>query len=213
MKSNNSNYKLEILHRLKKHYPNAKTALDFRNPVEMLVSTILSAQCTDKRVNELTKTLFKKYRNARDFMHSNPEELEKDIMPAGFYRNKARAIIGAATMIEDKFDGKVPKTMDEILKLPGVARKTANVVLSEAYGVIDGIAVDTHVIRLSKRLALSKQTTPEKIEKDLMNTYPRSDWYTVCNTLISHGREICNAKKPKCGECFLSDICLSAFNF
>lgn len=213
MKSNNSNHKLEILHRLKKHYPNAKTALDFRNPVEMLVATILSAQCTDKRVNEITKTLFKKYRNARDFMHANPEELEKGIMPAGFYRNKARAIIGAATMIEDKFDGIVPKTMEELLKLPGVARKTANVVLSEAYGVIKGIAVDTHVIRLSKRLALSKQITPENIEKDLMNTYPRCDWYTVCNTLISHGREICNAKKPKCGECFLSDICPSAFNF
>lgn len=213
MKANNVKRKLEIMDRLKNHYPNAKTALDFRNPLEMLVATILSAQCTDKRVNEVTKTLFIKYRDVKDYIHANPGELEKDIRSAGFYRNKARAIIGSAAMIEDKFDGIVPKTMDEILKLPGVARKTANVVLSEAYGVIEGIAVDTHVIRLSKRLALSKQITPENIEQDMMKTYPKSDWYAVCNTLISHGREICNAKKPKCGECFLSDICPSAFNF
>lgn len=202
--------KTEILKRLKEHYPDARTALRFNTPLEILVATILSAQSTDKLVNIVTKRLFKKYKSAKDYMFADPTQLEQDIKSTGFFRNKAKAIIGSATILETEYGGKVPDTMEEILNLPGVARKTANVVLSEAYGVVDGIAVDTHVMRLSKRLGLSNEKSAEKIEKDLMGTYLKSDWYAVCNTLIYHGRNICKAKRPECGKCLLVDICPAA---
>lgn len=205
--------KIEVLQRLKKLYPDAKTALIFDNPFEILVATILSAQSTDKLVNKVTGRLFKKYKAPKDYILAGTNELEQDIRSTGFFRNKARSIIGAATLIETEYAGRVPDKMEEILKLPGVARKTANVVLSEAYGVIEGIAVDTHVMRLSKRLGLSNEKSAEKIEKDLMEIYPKSDWYAACNTLIYHGREICKAKKPECNKCVLADICPSAFLF
>lgn len=203
--------KIEILKRLRELYPDARTALRFSNPLETLIATILSAQSTDKLVNIVTEELFKKYKTARDYMLATSAQLEQDIKSTGFFRNKAKAIIGSATIIETKYDGKVPNTMEDILTLPGVARKTANVVLSEAYGIIKGIAVDTHVMRLSNRLSLSNEKSAEKIERDLMKTYPKHDWYAVCNTLIYHGRQICRAKKPKCYDCILADICPSAF--
>jgi endonuclease-3 len=202
---------IEVIDRLKKLYPGARTALDHKAPLEMLVATILSAQCTDKRVNIVTKELFKKYKTAMDYAGADVGELERIIRPAGFFRNKARSIIGAAQMIENKFGGNVPRTMEEMLLLPGVARKTANVVLSESYGVIVGIAVDTHVKRLSNRLGFTTQEDPVKIEQNLMNMFPEGYWYDVCNALISHGRNVCLARKPKCGECSVNDLCPSAF--
>lgn len=203
----------EILARLRQLYPDVKTALNFSTPLEMLIATILSAQCTDARVNIITKNLFAKYHDTAAYAHANPEELAKDIRSAGFYRNKSKNIIGAAQMILDEFDGQVPKTMAELVRLPGVQRKTANVVLSEAYGVIEGIAVDTHVRRLSRRLGLTIHNDPVKIEIDLMNLMPRNRWYDTCNLLISHGRDVCKSRKPACAKCDLSDICPSAFAF
>jgi len=200
----------EILARLKQLYPDVKTALNFSTPIEMLVAVILSAQCTDARVNIITKDLFAKYHDTSDYAHANPEELAQDIHSAGFYRNKSKNIIGAARMILTEFGGEVPKTMEELVRLPGVQRKTANVVLSEVYGVIAGIAVDTHVRRLAQRLELTKHQDPNKIERDLMALYPRDEWYNVCNLLIYHGRAICGARKPKCEICVLDDICPSA---
>lgn len=199
----------EILARLRQLYPDVKTALNFFTPIEMLIATILSAQCTDARVNIITKDLFAKYHGTAAYAHADPEELAKDIRSAGFYRNKSKNIIGAAQMILDEFDGQVPKTMAELIRLPGVQRKTANVVLSEAYGVVVGIAVDTHVHRLSQRLGLTKHQDPNKIERDLMALFPQSEWYDVCNLLIYHGRAICVARKPKCEICVLHNICPS----
>lgn len=202
---------LEILSRLEDLYPNARTALHFSNPLEMLVATILSAQCTDVRVNKVTKSLFAKYRDASDYAGADPAVLEAEIRSTGFYRNKAKNIIGSAKMIIEEFSGQVPRTMLGVLRLPGVQRKTANVVLSEAYGVIEGIAVDTHVRRLAQRLGLTTYQDPDKIEQDLMNLMPREKWYATCNLLIYHGRNICTAQRPKCAECVLNDICPSAF--
>lgn len=199
----------EILSRLERVYPVTVTALEFKDPQQLLVATILSAQCTDKRVNVITKDLFKKYKTTRDFASADPDKLEQEVRSAGFYRNKTKNIIGSARMILSDFGGEVPMTMGEMLLLPGVQRKTANVVLSEAFGVIEGIAVDTHVKRLSNRLGLSKESDPVKIEKDLMNIYPRDLWYAVCNLLIYHGRSICKARRPLCEECALDDICPS----
>jgi len=196
---------------LKKAYPQAKTALHFRSPLEMLVSTILSAQCTDERVNKVTAALFGKYRSCEDYVNAKPGILEKDIRPTGFYRNKARNIRGACKVLLDKFGGVVPRKMDEILTLPGVARKTANVVLGNAYGVVEGIVVDTHVIRLAGRLGLTMQKNPAKIEKDLMAIVPKKDWLLISNLLIDHGRKTCKARSPKCGECILNKACPSAF--
>ena len=196
---------------LKKAYPTAKTALNFRSPLEMLVSTILSAQCTDDRVNKVTADLFKKYRSCEDYARAKPEALQKDIRPTGFYRNKAKNIQGACRVLLDKFGGAVPRKMEEILTLPGVARKTANVVLGNSYGVVEGIVVDTHVIRLSGRLGLTAQKDPAKIEKDLMEIVPKKDWMLISNLLIDHGRKICKARNPKCGECILNKLCPSAF--
>jgi len=202
---------LKIIELLEKEYPKTKIALHYSSPLEILVATILSAQCTDKRVNLVTPLLFKKYKTAKDYANANLAELEQDIRSTGFYRNKAKNIKNAGRMIVERFDSQVPQTMEEILMLPGVARKTANIVLSNAYGVIVGIAVDTHVRRLSKRLGLTENTNPDKIEKDLMQIVPKSHWKSITNLLISHGRAVCDARKPKCGICCLNKICPSAF--
>jgi len=202
---------LKIIKLLEKQYPRAKTALHYSSPLEILVATILSAQCTDKRVNVVTKSLFKKYRTVEDYANADLAELEQDIRSTGFYRNKAKNIKNAGQMLVEKFDSQVPNTMEEILELPGVARKTANIVLSNAYGVIEGIAVDTHVRRLSKRLGLTENTNPDKIERDLMQIVPRSHWKRITNLLISHGRNVCMARKPKCDSCVLNKLCPSAF--
>jgi len=204
---------LKIIELLEKEYPKAKTALHYTSPLEILIATILSAQCTDKRVNIVTKSLFKKYKTAEDYANADLEELEQDIRSTGFYRNKAKNIKNAGRLLVENYDSKVPNTMDEIIKLPGVARKTANIVLSNAYGVIEGIAVDTHVRRLSKRLGLTENTDPNKIEADLMKIVPKSHWKRITDLLIFHGRNVCMARKPKCNICSLNKICPSAFKF
>ncbi len=203
----------KIIELLRKEYPDIRIALEYSNPLELLIATILSAQCTDKRVNEVTKTLFKKYRTPQDYIKISQEELEKDIYSTGFYRNKAKNIKKLSQMLVDDFGGKVPDTMEDLLTLPGVARKTANIVLSEAFGKLEGIAVDTHVKRLSARLGLTENTDPDKIEKDLMKIVPGKDWGIFTLLLILHGRKICLAKKPLCAECVLNKLCPSAFTF
>ena len=202
---------MKIIGLLEKEYPDAKTSLDYKNPLEILVATILSAQCTDKRVNIVTKSLFKKYRTATDYGNSDLGELEEDVRSTGFYRNKAKNIKNTGRMLVEKYDSQVPQTMSELLELPGVARKTANIVLANAYGVIVGIAVDTHVRRLSKRLGLTENTNPDKIETDLMQIVPKTQWKRITDLLIFHGRNFCIARKPKCGICVLNKICPSAF--
>lgn len=213
VKFDNKTRVLKIIDLLEKEYPDAKTALNYINPLELLVATILSAQCTDKRVNIVTKTLFKKYRKAEDYANVDLEELEEDIRSTGFYRNKARNLKKCCQILIEKFNSKVPKTMDEMVELPGVARKTANIVLSNVYGVVEGIAVDTHVRRLSKRLGLSEHENPNKIERDLMEIVPKTEWIRITDLLIFHGRRICGAKKPQCGTCVLNKLCPSAFTF
>ena len=202
---------LKIIELLENEYPDAKTALNYTNPLEILVATILSAQCTDKRVNVVTKSLFKKYRTAEDYANADLAELEEDIRSTGFYRNKAKNIKNTGRMLVEKYDSQVPRTMEELIELPGVARKTANIVLSNAYGVIVGIAVDTHVRRLSKRLGLTENTDPNKIEADLMAIVPKSQWKRITNLLIFHGRNVCIARKPKCSICSLNKLCPSVF--
>lgn len=201
----------EVTRRLEQEYPAAKIALKFSNPLELLVATVLSAQCTDEVVNRVTASLFTKYRTIKDYASADFEQLELEIKPTGFYRNKARNIINAARLMVDNFDGRVPKTMAELITLPGVARKTANIVLYNGYGVTCGIAVDTHVRRLSGRLGLSQQSDPERIEQDLMKQVPKARWGHFPYLLIEHGRAVCQARKPKCNICLLSDICPSAF--
>ncbi len=196
---------------LKKEYPGVKIALHYSDPLELLIATILSAQCTDKQVNEVTKNLFKKYRTLQDYIKTPQEELEKDIYSTGFYRNKAKNIKELSKLLVNEFDSKVPDTMEALLTLPGVARKTANIVLSGAFGKIDGIAVDTHVKRIAFRLGLTANTNPEKIEKDLMKIIPKNNWDIFTLLLIHHGRKVCNARKPLCGECVLNKLCKSAF--
>jgi len=203
---------MKIIELLEKEYPKAKTALHYASPIEILVATMLSAQCTDKRVNIVTKSLFKKYRTAEDYANADLAELEQDIRSTGFYRNKAKNIKRSGRMLVEKFNSQVPRTMDELLELPGVARKTANIVLSNAYGIIVGIAVDTHVRRLSKRLGLTENKNPNKIEADLMLIVPKSHWKRITDLLIFHGRNVCMARKPKCNICSLNKICPSAFN-
>lgn len=204
---------LRIIGLLEKEYPEAKVALNYGNPLEILVATILSAQCTDKKVNEVTTTLFKKYKIAKDYANADLKKLEAEIKPTGFYKQKARYIKKTAQILIEKFNSQVPKTMDELLELSGVARKTANIVLSNAYSIIEGIAVDTHVRRLSQRLGLTKNNDPNKIEKDLMEIVPKNKWKIITDLLIFHGRRICIARKPKCGLCILNKICPSAFTF
>ncbi len=199
----------EILHRT---YPDAKCRLDFRSPLELLVGTILAAQCTDDRVNIVTKDLFRKYKSAADYAKADPERLQQEIRSTGFFRNKAKSIIGAAARIIDDFGGQVPRTMDELLTLPGVARKTANVVLGNAFGVDEGIVVDTHVIRVSMRLRITDvaKPQPEKIEQDLMKVIPREHWGMFSHWLLFHGRAVCKARKPDCPHCHIAQLCPSA---
>lgn len=202
-KSRKQQWAEEVLRLLKREYSKATIALNFKNHMELLVATILSAQSADKKINEITAVLFKKYKKVGDYARASQKEFERDIRSSGFFRNKAKNIIAAARLIEEKFGGKVPGTMDELLQLPGVARKTANIVLYHAFGVTAGIAVDTHVARLSRRLGLTGEKNPEKIEKDLMGLLPRRLWGPLNYLLIAHGRAVCQAKKPRCPECVL----------
>lgn len=201
---------LEIIKRLKKAYPDAHCALNHSNAFELLIATILSAQCTDERVNIVTANLFRKYRKPQDYVNATQAELEKDIHSTGFFRNKAKNIRAACEKIINNFNGEVPQTMEEILTLNGVARKTANVVLGNIFGIASGVVVDTHVSRISQKLGLTENTTPEKIEKDLQELVPKKDWIMFPHWLISHGRAICIARRPKCGECTLENICPSS---
>ena len=203
----------KIITLLNKKYKNPKTALNYKTSHELLVATMLSAQCTDKRVNEVTKDLFKKYKRVRDYAVLSTEELEKDIRTTGFFRNKAKNIIASSKIIVEKFHSRVPDDMEKLIILPGVARKTANVVLLEMFGKNEGIAVDTHVRRLSQRLGLSENSNPEKIEKDLMEITEKKNWGKMSNLLISHGRTMCSARSPKCSSCVLNKDCPSAFSF
>jgi endonuclease-3 len=198
-----------ILEKLDEAYPDATCALVHQNPFQLLISTILSAQCTDVVVNEVTKTLYKKYPTPEALAHANPAELEMDIRPTGFFRNKTKSIMGASQKIISDFHGAVPKTMDELLTVPGAARKTANVVLGTAFGIAVGVVVDTHVQRLSARLDLTKNEDPKKIEQDLMKSIPQNKWILFSHQLIWHGRRVCVAHKPRCIECNLESICYS----
>jgi endonuclease III len=200
----------KIINLLKKEYPTAECSLVHTNPLELLIATILSAQCTDERVNLVTSNLFRKYRSCQDYLNVPIEELEKDIHSTGFYRNKAKSIQGSCRMILEQYKGEVPNTMEELLALPGVARKTANVVLGNVFGIYSGVVVDTHVSRLSIRLGLTQDDRPEKIEQDLMRLVPRKDWITFSHLLIAHGRKICKARNPLCSQCMLNPICPSA---
>lgn len=204
---------LKIIGLLEEEFPDAKIALNYTNPSELLVATILSAQCTDERVNIVTKSLFRKYRKAEDYAKADLPELEQDIKSTGFYRNKAKNIKKAAEILVKTFDSEVPRTMEEILELPGVARKTANIVLQNAFGVVEGIAVDTHVRRVSARLGLTENEDQDKIEEDLMRTVPREKWIRITDLLIFLGRRVCTARKSKCETCVLNKICPSAFSF
>jgi len=199
----------QLLKAWPKTYPNAHTELDFKNPLELLIATILSAQCTDKRVNMVTPVLFKKYRTAKDYANAPQAELENAIKSTGFYRNKTKSIRAATSTIATKFGGKVPDSMEELRELPGVGRKTANVVLGNAFGINEGIVVDTHVIRLSQRLGLTKQKDPEKIERDLMELVPKKYWAVWSHWLIWHGRRRCFARKPDCANCEVFRLCPS----
>jgi endonuclease-3 len=199
-----------IIRILSRAYPDATVALNFSTPLEMLVATILSAQCTDERVNQVTATLFKKYRTAEDYLKVADTELAADIRPTGFFNQKTKAIRGACRMIVEEFGGKVPDSMPELLRLPGVARKTANIVLGNAYGKVEGIAVDTHVRRVSQRLGFTSQKDPDKIEQDLMKLVPRKRWFDFTYVLIEHGRAVCKAPTPRCEVCPVARLCPSS---
>jgi len=196
-----------ILAKLDEAYGNATCELKHENAFQLLISTILSAQCTDVRVNQVAETLYKKYPDATAFAYATPSELEQEIRPTGFFRNKTKSVMGASKAILEKFGGEVPRTMEEILTLPGVARKTGNVVLGTAYGIASGVVVDTHVLRLSNRLDLSRNEDPKKVEQDLMKIIPREKWIKFSHQLIWHGRRVCHARKPKCIECNMESLC------
>lgn len=200
----------KIIRLLKREYTDARCSLNHSNPLELLIATILSAQCTDERVNIVTAELFRKYCGAEDYASAQPEELEADIRSTGFFRNKARAIQGACRMIIERYEGRVPCKLEELLELPGVARKTANVVLGNAFGITSGVVVDTHVARLSQRLSLTTHGQPEKIERDLMELIPRRDWIIFSHLLIAHGRRVCKARTPLCAECVIEPLCPSS---
>lgn len=202
---------IKILSTLEKIYPDAACSLNFSNALELLVATILSAQCTDKLVNQVTIDLFKRYNSAKDYAHATLETLEQDIRSVNFYRNKAKSIHGACSLIVEKFNGKIPNKMADLIQLPGVARKTANVVLGNAFNIQSGVVVDTHVMRLSQRLALSSHANRDKIEQDLIRLVPRSLWTHFGHQMILHGRNICKAKNPKCGECQIGRNLCPAF--
>jgi endonuclease III len=201
----------EVIRRLKRAYPDAKCSLNYSNPFELLVATILSAQSTDDRVNIVTADLFRKYRKPEDYLKVSPHELEKDIHSTGFFRNKTKSIQGASKMLIEQYGGVVPRTMDELLELPGVARKTANVVLGNAFDIKAGVVVDTHVTRLSHRLDFTQQKTAEKIEQDLIPIVPKKDWVIFPHLMIAHGRKICKARTPLCAECPVERQCPSSF--
>jgi len=201
----------KILRLLKRAYPDAKCSLNHSNAFELLIATILSAQCTDARVNIVTQDLFRKYRKPEDYLKVSPTELQQDIRTTGFFRNKTTSIQGAAKALIEDYGGEVPHTMDELLELPGVARKTANVVLGNAFGISAGVVVDTHVTRLSHRLGLSSQKTAEKIEQDLIPIVPKKDWVIFPHLIIAHGRAICKARNPLCEECVVEKLCPSSF--
>lgn len=203
----------KIVGRLKREYPQPKTALAHVNPLQLLIATILSAQCTDERVNKVTPILFRKYPNAKEFSEADPRELEQDIYSTGFYKNKARNIIACCQSIVEKHDGVVPNTMEELTKLAGVGRKTANCVMGGAYGINSGIVVDTHVGRLAVRMGLTKQDDPVKIEQDLMEMVSQKSWYDFSNMMILHGRQVCDARKPNCPECVVRSLCPSKRKF
>ena len=200
----------EVLARLKEEYPDARCALDHRGPLELLVATILSAQCTDKRVNEVTPGLFARYPAAADYAAAPLAELEELVRPTGFFRNKAKSLKGLGQALVAEHDGEVPRDMAALVALPGVGRKTANVVLGNAFAIDEGVVVDTHVGRLSRKLALTGQKDPVKVERDLMELVPRSDWTLWAHLLIDHGRAVCKARRPDCGRCALADLCPSA---
>jgi len=200
-----------VIRRLKRAYPGAKCSLNHSNPFELLVATILSAQCTDERVNLVTADLFRKYRRPEDYLKVPPRELEKDIQSTGFFRNKTKSIQGTAKLLTEQYHSEVPQTMDELLELPGVARKTANVVLGNAFDIHAGVVVDTHVTRLSHRLAFTQQKTAEKIEVDLIEIVPKKDWVIFPHLMIYHGRKICKARTPLCAECTVEKQCPSSF--
>ena len=205
--TNTKQYPEELVRRLRRHYPDVTCALAFRTPLELLVATILSAQCTDERVNLVTKTLFRKYRSAAAYAQAPIDELKDDIRSTGFFNAKAKNIQACCQLLVERYRGRVPKSMDALVELPGIGRKTANVVLGTAFGVTSGIAVDTHVTRLSRRLGLSRHEQPDKIEQDLMAQFPTEEWTNLSHRLIHHGRRICTARKPNCPECPLNDIC------
>ena len=201
----------KIIRLLKRAYPDAKCSLNHANAFELLIATILSAQCTDARVNIVTQDLFRKYRKPEDYLKVSPKELERDIRTTGFFRNKTKSIQGTAKVLTVQYGGKVPETIEELLELPGVARKTANVVLGNAFGISSGVVVDTHVTRLSHRLGLSRQKTAEKIEQDLIAIVPKKDWVIFPHLLIAHGRAICKARNPLCAECVVEKLCPSSY--
>lgn len=205
---------LKIIELLRKEYPDVNgTTLNFSTPLELLVATILAAQCTDERVNEVTKDLFKKYKTAEDYAKADLEELETDIKPTGFYRVKAKRLKKCCKMLAEEYDSEIPQNLDELTKLPGVAKKTANLVLSNAFGINQGIAMDTHVRRLSKRLQLSEKKQIDKMERDLMELIPKEKWFDFTYLIVTHGRNVCTARNPRCGECVLKGLCPSAFTF
>lgn len=199
-----------VIARLKQRYPEAGCSLEHVDPLELLVATILSAQCTDARVNQVTKTLFRTYRTANDYATADPAVFENEIRSTGFFRNKTKSVLGMAAALVERFDGRVPDTMEDLLTLPGVGRKTANVVLGNAFGKDEGVVVDTHVARIGALLGLTRQTDPEKIERDLVALVPRTEWTLFPHLLIHHGRAVCVARRPKCGECPVADLCPSA---
>ncbi|AEP11259.1 DNA-(apurinic or apyrimidinic site) lyase [Chloracidobacterium thermophilum B] len=199
-----------VIRRLRRAYPDARCSLNYRTPLELLVATILSAQCTDERVNLVTRELFQKYRTAADYARADLETLQEDIRSTGFYRNKAKALQGMGQRLVERFGGEVPRTMEDLLTLPGVARKTANVVLGNAFGQAPGVVVDTHVTRLARRLGFSAAPTPEKIERDLMAIVPRQHYVMLPHWFIFHGRAVCRARNPQCQSCILADLCPSA---
>ena len=200
----------QIIRKLQRAYPDAKCSLNHSTPFELLVATILSAQCTDERVNIVTANLFRKYRNPEDYLKVSPLELEKDIQSTGFFRNKTKSIQGTSKMLTEEYGGEVPRTMEQLLELPGVARKTANVVLGNAFEIKSGVVVDTHVTRLSHRLNLTQQKTAEKIEQDLIELVPKKDWVIFSHLLIYHGRKVCKARNPLCAECQVEKLCPSS---
>jgi len=204
---------LKVIELLEREHSDAKIALHYTNPLELLVATILSAQCTDERINMVTKALFKKYTKAEDYANADLKEVEQDIKSTGFYRNKAKNLKKCCQLLVEKYNSQVPKTMEELIELSGVARKTANIVLTNAFGVVEGVAVDTHVRRLAQRLGLSGNDDPDKIEKDLMRIIPKDKWMRITDLLIFHGRRVCTAKRPNCAACVLNKFCPSAFSF